>query len=212
MKVSKGKILNGFSGLGGNRKYWSGNIEVTAIETNEKVIEVYKKHFTNDTIINTCAYNYIYNNHDKYNFVWASPPCQSHSRLALTQKKVVQPDTRLWELIAFLEECHRKNPDFHFVVENVKPYYSPPIPPTTAIGRHFFWSSFFFPAPLFPTRTNIWNRNNSKEAELLKEEYGIQFEGNIYLNSHNPSTVLRNCVPPSIGKYIFDYYTSLITV
>ena len=37
-------VLNLYAGIGGNRKYWE-NVEVTAIEYNEEIANVYKHFF-----------------------------------------------------------------------------------------------------------------------------------------------------------------------
>jgi DNA (cytosine-5)-methyltransferase 1 len=39
------KILNLYAGIGGNRKLWNGNIEVTAIENNEEIAKIYQDFF-----------------------------------------------------------------------------------------------------------------------------------------------------------------------
>ena len=42
------KVLNLYAGIGGNRKLWE-NVEVTAIENNPEIAEVYKKLFPHIT-------------------------------------------------------------------------------------------------------------------------------------------------------------------
>ena len=39
------KILNLYSGIGGNRKLWGDEHEITAVELNPKIAEVYKDLF-----------------------------------------------------------------------------------------------------------------------------------------------------------------------
>jgi len=46
----KMKILNLYSGLGGNRKNWTGH-QVTAVEMEQKIADVYKQLFPNDSVI-----------------------------------------------------------------------------------------------------------------------------------------------------------------
>ena len=46
------KILNLYSGLGGNRKLWSSEHEVTAVEINKDVASAYKFLYPNDNVIN----------------------------------------------------------------------------------------------------------------------------------------------------------------
>jgi len=45
---------------------------------------------------------------------------------------------KLWQEIIFLQA----NAKCKWVVENVKPYYTPLIEPTAFIQRHMFWANF----------------------------------------------------------------------
>lgn len=75
------KILNLYAGLGGNRKLWE-DVEVTAIEYNQEIATLYKTYFPNDTVIVTDAHKYLLDHlMDGWDFIWASPPCPSHSRI-----------------------------------------------------------------------------------------------------------------------------------
>lgn len=42
------KILNLYAGIGGNRKLWGDEHEVTAVEFNEKIAKIYKDNFPED--------------------------------------------------------------------------------------------------------------------------------------------------------------------
>lgn len=53
------KILNLYAGIGGNRKLWGDEHEVTAIEYDEKIAEIYKQNFPNDLVIVTDAHKYL---------------------------------------------------------------------------------------------------------------------------------------------------------
>ena len=44
------RVLNLYAGVGGNRELWE-NVEVTAVEYNEKIAAEYKSKFPNDTVI-----------------------------------------------------------------------------------------------------------------------------------------------------------------
>jgi len=137
------KILNLYAGIGGNRKLWSGDIEVTAIEYNQEIADIYKQFFPNDKIIVCDAHEYLLEHYKEYDFIWASPPCPSHSRIRLYsavargQNEPIYPDMRLYQEIIFLQ--------YHFkgkwVVENVKSYYEPLIKPFD-FGNHYFWANF----------------------------------------------------------------------
>ena len=41
------KILNLYAGIGGNRKLWGNEHEITAVEINPKIAEAYKTFFNN---------------------------------------------------------------------------------------------------------------------------------------------------------------------
>lgn len=43
------KILNLYAGIGGNRKLWSDEHEITAVEYKQDIADVYKQLFPNDT-------------------------------------------------------------------------------------------------------------------------------------------------------------------
>lgn len=75
------KILNLYAGIGGNRKLWGDEHEITAIEHDEKIAAIYKDFFPNDTVIVEDAHDYLIKHCWGYDFVWSSPPCPTHSRL-----------------------------------------------------------------------------------------------------------------------------------
>src|SRR5210317_1856630 len=135
------KVLNLYAGLGGNRKLWK-NVEVTAVENDEKIANQYKEFYPNDNVIVDDAHNYLLNNYENFDFIWSSPPCQSHSRMvkAGRNRKPRYPDMQMYEEIIFLQHFFEGG----WIVENVKPYYKELIPPTEVIGRHWFWSNFNF--------------------------------------------------------------------
>ena len=144
------KVLNLFAGLGGNRKYWDEvakekcvSIEVTAVEFDPEIAKAYAKRYPNDNVIVGDAWDYAAKNYLNFDFIWASPPCQTHSRLNTGNNLRWQhtrklPDFRLYELISYFKTFCKKA----FVVENVVPYYEPLIRPTAEIGRHYFWANF----------------------------------------------------------------------
>lgn len=117
------KILNLYAGLGGNRKDWGNEHEVTAVELEPKIAEVYKDNFPNDTVIICDAHEYLLQHADNFDFIWSSPPCQTHSRMmkATRHKKKRFTDMSLYQEIIFLQHFFKGK----FVVENVKPFYEP---------------------------------------------------------------------------------------
>lgn len=136
------KVLDLFSGIGGTArgiiKYlYEKNIvfEYTAIDNNPEAILAYTKNIPFSFILNEDAYTYDFKG---YNFIWASPPCKTHSCLNMYSNRK-EPDMRLWALIKKLSM--QKIP---YVVENVLPYYKSPIKSNFKIGRHLFWSNIPF--------------------------------------------------------------------
>ena len=118
------KILNLYAGIGGNRKLWKGDIEVTAIENNPKIAKIYQDFFPDDVVIIEDAHEFLLNNFEEYDFIWSSPPCPSHSRMRKTISmgigaKAIYPDMKLYEEILFLQGYFKGK----WVVENVIGYY-----------------------------------------------------------------------------------------
>lgn len=189
------KVLNLYAGIGGNRKLWT-DVEVTAVEYNQEIAEVYIDHFPNDTMIVGDANDYLLKHYKEFDFIWASPPCQSHSKIRMMASKsgsydVKMPDMKLWQEIIFLQYFF----DGKFVVENVKPYYEPLIKPSAEIGRHLFWSNFQI-------------RKAEIEDGLSHNERGMShksfFDLRKYKMEHRKDQVIRNCVNPDLGLYILE--------
>lgn len=54
------KILNLYAGIGGNRKDWNGEKhDITAVEINEEIAEIYQDHFPGDNIVVGDAHKYL---------------------------------------------------------------------------------------------------------------------------------------------------------
>ena len=137
------KILNLYCGIGGNRKLWD-DIDITAVELDNKIAEQYKVLFPNDKVIVADAHEYLLDHYKEFNFIWSSPPCQTHSRTNyFTQhirKRPKYPDMKLYQEIIFLDKFFKGK----YCVENVIPYYEPLIK-AQQIGRHYFLSNFNIP-------------------------------------------------------------------
>jgi DNA (cytosine-5)-methyltransferase 1 len=80
------KVLNLYAGIGGNRKYWE-DVKVTAVEYNEEIANVYQHFFPNDKVIVDDAHEYLAKNWRNFDFIWSSPPCQSHSKVRMMASK-----------------------------------------------------------------------------------------------------------------------------
>lgn len=201
------KILNLYAGLGGNRKLWNDifqNAEITAIELNPKIAKVYQQLNPKDNVIIADAHQYLLNNYEQYDFIWSSPPCQSHSKMVKATRHKIRkyPDMSLYQEVIFLQNFFKGK----WVVENVKPYYKPLINPTKEIGRHLFWSNLNLDdIKEIKSPSNFINKGTSKGVQELKDWLGIQYEGNIYYEgNHCPGQVLRNCVHPQVGLQIIS--------
>jgi DNA (cytosine-5)-methyltransferase 1 len=70
------------------------------------------------------AHEYLLNHYQRFDFVWSSPPCPSHSKtnFFLNSQGVIRyPDMKLYQEIILLESFFKGK----YVVENVRPYYKP---------------------------------------------------------------------------------------
>jgi len=205
------KILNLFAGIGGNRSAWGDNHEITAVEINPDIASIYQKRFPNDIVIVGDAFEFLLQHYNEYDFIWISPPCQSHSimlRFPKQPKKL--PDLRMYSLIIFLQQ----NYSGKYVVENVKPYYEPLIKATTEINRHLFWSNFAIPEIKLkkaynknfkyldvPTLCKVHNIDETVYAKLKIIKWP---------NHDAKRQILRNCVDYRIGKYILKCATKTV--
>ncbi len=194
------RVLNLYSGLGGNRKHWN-DCEVTAVEYTEKIADVYKSFYPKDSVVIGDA-QYLLDHYKEFDFIWSSPPCQSHSRMIRSGKNRSPryPDLRLYEEILFLTH----NFSGLWVVENVVPYYTPLVK-AKQVGRHLFWANFEFTCTELDAPKGFINNTTVAGSEALKDWLGIHYKGNIYYEgNHCPAQVLRNCVHPKIGHSIFS--------
>ena len=195
------KVLNLYCGIGGNRKLWK-DCEVTAVELDENIANVYKDLYPNDNLIIGDAHEYLLKHFKEFDFVWTSPPCQTHSSfrqnigVRFRGVEPVYPDMKLWQEIIFLQA----NAQCAWVVENVKPYYQPLIKPTAELQRHLFWSNFEITEKEF-----ITDKIRTAQIPDLQKLHG--FDLSKYKLS-NKRQVLRNCVLPELGKHIYECVAS----
>jgi len=191
------KILNLYAGIGGNRRLWGDEHEVTAVEYNPDIAAVYADLYPNDTVVVGDAHQFLLEHHEEFDFIWSSPPCQSHSsfrynigvRFRGTEPKY--PDMTLYEEIVFLK-YHSKA---LWVVENVVPYYPAMMDPQK-INRHLYWASFTI-------------NELPKVVENLRDLQipGLQKLHGIDLSKYklsNKRQILRNCVHPETGLAILQ--------
>jgi len=194
------KVLNLYSGIGGNRKLWK-NVEVTAVENNPEIAEIYQDFFPNDKMIITDAHQYLLEHYKEYDFIWSSPPCQSHSRLnTMLNKNGINryPDMNLYQQIIFLSHW------FYgvFVIENVKPYYNPLINPKIQIDRHLFWTNI---------KTIGYNIRDKRQSHMSINKKSIVYDFDISNQEiENKEQILKNMVNPEIGLHFLNRALGII--
>ena len=189
------KVLNLYGGIGGNRKKWGNQFKVTMVENDRNIARIYQDQFPADEVIIDDAHKFLLQHYKEFDFIWSSPPCQSHSQVrknmsvGVMGSKALYPDMKLYEEILFLKHYFKGK----WVVENTRSFYKPLIEPQD-VGKHFFWANF----EIRPF--NIGNRNHrkgtvetlQKRKEIDISRYGIT----------NKRQILRNCVEPELGLHI----------
>ena len=197
------KIANLYAGIGGNRRDWGDSHQITAVESDEETAKVYKKYFPEDEVIVADAHQYLIENYKRFDFIWSSPPCPTHSNARYWSSKggnymPVYPDMRLYQEIIFLKRFFEGK----WVVENVIPYYEPLITPNKKIHRHLYWSNFKIGAfKVCKDRAH----NDVKADDSL---YGFNIADS---GIADKVKALRNMVRPDIGKYILDRAQDIFT-
>lgn len=192
------KILNLYAGIGGNRKLWGNEHEITAVEYDPPTAEFYQKLFPNDKVIIADAHQFLLDNFKNYDFIWSSPPCPTHSDIRITQKtqpnfKFKYADMRLYEEIILLQNF--ASIEQKWVIENVIPYYEPLILPTKKIHRHFYWSNF---------KIKDFYENDKRKHRKIKgfdTVYGFDVTQS---NIKDKRKALRNLVNPDLGLHLLN--------
>lgn len=205
------KILNLYAGIGGNRKLWGDEHEVTAVEINPEIAKIYQDIFTNDQMIVGDAHQFLLEHFSEFDFIWSSPPCPTHSRarhgLGVHGGKVkpVYADMRLYQEIILLQAYFKGK----FCIENVQAYYKPLIEPQV-VGRHWYWANFFISkikvepinitaqSKKYPGRTGVLRAANVEDFE---KKFGYNLSK---YKIKDKRLLLRNCVEPEIGLHILQ--------
>ena len=195
------KILNLYAGIGGNRKLWTGDIKVTAIEWNESIAKIYKDFFPEDEVIVTDAHEYLLEHYKEFDFIWGSPPCPTHSRIMTLKRaqgsSIKYPDMKLYQEIIFLTHWFKGK----WIIENVRSYYEPLIPPKE-IGRHFYWSNFII--DIKEDRQQLV-RNGAIVGRLEHKSNRIDMTVKDFHNyKGDKRQLINNCVEPRTGLHIFE--------
>lgn len=199
------EILNLYCGIGGNRKLWGEEHNITAIEHDEQIANKYRELYPNDKVIIADAHEYLLNHHKQFDFVWSSPPCQSHSRTNyFLNKRGVEryPDMKLYQEIILLQNFCKGL----FCVENVRGYYQPLIVPIE-LNRHYFWTNFNITRQKFDNISigKTCGKNQTQRRKSIEmvtvERYGIDL---IETKIKNKQQVIRNMVDPELGLHILN--------
>jgi len=201
------KILNLYCGIGGNRKLWGDEHEITAVEYIPEIAKIYQDLFPNDKVVVADAHQYLLDHYKEFDLIWSSPPCPTHSGVNYflnAQGCIRYPDMSLWQEIIFLKHfCKTK-----WVVENVKSYYEPFVKPYL-IDRHYFWTNF----PVSDWKNEkkkgmnitLLNTRNSTRREQqvvlndLQEYHGFDLSE---IKIKDKRRLLANCVYPPLGLHI----------
>ena len=188
------KILNLYCGIGGNRKLWGDEHEVTAIENVKEIATICQDLFPNDKVIVVDAHKYLLEHYKEFDFIWSSPPCPSHSRINTDgNHKARYPEMNLYQEIIMLSNNWFKG---KWVVENVIPYYKPLIRPSIEIDRHLFWCNFTL------NKIKVEKEKPIAFQTGTNGRYGFNLKG--VSIKHDKRQILRNLVNPEIGLHIFN--------
>lgn len=192
------KILNLYAGIGGNRKLWGDEHEITAIEYDQATADVYKSLFPNDMVMVADAHEYLLNNYMNFDFIWASPPCPTHSDIRRCgvhagQYEALYPDMGLYQEIILLKNFAPIATKF--VIENVKPYYTPLIAPDTEIHRHYYWCNF----KIHPFE--VTDERKHSDITQSSNVYGFDINDSAIKDKRK---ALRNMVDPDLGLHILN--------
>jgi DNA (cytosine-5)-methyltransferase 1 len=203
--MKKFKILNLYACLGGNRYKWDEvateanvDLEITAVEIDIELCKLYQERFPKDIVIAADAHQYLLDNYKKFDFIWSSPPCPSHSLARFAGHKStnpIYPDLKLYEEIIFLKTHF----DGKFCVENVIPYYEPLIPAQKR-GRHLYWTNFLLPYNLSERKEYIVGSKNEVKKFCIYHEYDFYK----YKGIQRIDKISRNLVDFEAGKSILQ--------
>lgn len=207
------KILNNYCGIGGNRKLWGDSHEITAVEYKPEIAKIYQDFFPNDKVVVGDAHQYLLDHYHEFDFIWTSPPCQSHTTMNVAnhlspyeedqermQKQIANgggikpryPKMELYQEIIFLTHFFKGK----WCVENVIGYYEPLIKPQV-MAKHYFWTNFLM-TNFVGTDRGIGVEN---EVEVMKEKLGFDLSP---YKGVDKRLLLRNCVEPEVAKHILD--------
>lgn len=196
------KILNLYAGIGGNRALWGDEHDITAVELDPAIADVYRTLWPNDTVIVADAHQLLLDHYREYDFIWSSPPCPTHSRMvpvnAAQDRAIRYPDMTLYQEIILLQH-HCKG---MFAVENVIPYYKPLIRPTIELQRHYFWTNFHVTRKYIDKGYSGAHNYGLTNLSYMQLEKAYKIE--LPKDAVNKVKLLRNAVIPELGRHVFN--------
>jgi len=219
------KILNLYCGIGGNRKLWGDSHEITAVEYKPEIAKIYQDFFPNDKVVVGDAHQYLLDHYHEFDFIWSSPPCQSHTSMSVANSlspyeedqervkaqiengggiKPRYPKMELYQEIIFLTHFFKGK----WCIENVIGYYEPLIKPQI-MAKHYFWTNFLVTTFIGEGR----GMGTDESVGKLEKLKGFDLSN---CSGVDKRLLLRNCVEPEVAKHILDmaindHQTSLFT-
>jgi DNA (cytosine-5)-methyltransferase 1 len=200
------KILNLYACLGGNRYKWdevADNLEITAVEYDPELARLYQERFPNDTVIVADAHQYLLDHYKEFDFIWASPPCPTHSRsnnFLNAQGVERYPDMKLYQEIIFLDNFFKGQ----YCIENVIPYYKPLISAQKR-GRHLYWTNFKLPNQLSKrSAPSMRARGENREDKIDNWIDFHEYDFRKYKGEQKRGKISRNLVDYEAGKTILE--------
>lgn len=189
--------------------FGGGGHKITAVESDEDIAAIYQAQFPGDEMVVGDALEFVEKHLTEFDFIWASPPCQTHSVLnipthAQTNRLPHIPDDKsLYGLIRWLKKWI--DPNQLFIVENVKDYLGYLIQPNSMLARHPVWSNFPIPKKHFNRLKDMDHKSWKQLCEWHKIDQKLIPKTLSWEKNHDKRrTILRNCVDYKIGKYILD--------
>ena len=147
------------------------------------------------------AHEYLLKHFSEFDFIWSSPPCQTHSQIRYNigykanrryeKVKAVFPDMTLYQEILFLKGYFEGK----WCIENTIAWYEPLIIPQN-FASHWFWANFL----IRPLKGDGRNHRGGT-VETLQDKKTLDISG---YNIPNKRQILRNCVEPQTGKRILE--------
>lgn len=204
------KILDLFAGIGCSAREFQKTLDkyeiryvYVAVEISPEIAKVHRKIATKSDIIVANAMDFLHPSFlSKFDFVWASPPCQKYSMAYRIKRNDYGKDDTLLRVIEALKRSKTL-----YVIENVKSPCTLKLKPDLIIGRHVFWTNVEFDTLLPDVNYSVFTKIKNRATDLAKA-YGIPLE---LLNGiKDKRKALRNCLEPWIARAIFSHVVRVL--